>query len=156
MSTNVNTIMTNTDAVPRHASKRIAIFNHKGGVGKTTLTANIACALASRGKRVLLVDADPQCNLTSYFVEDSVVDDLLDKSDGRDGRTLWSAVKPLVDSDGQLRDIKPIELSQKNAFLLPGDIRLFEFEEDLTDAWTACLRRKLRGFRATCALSARE
>ena len=40
---------------------RIALFNHKGGVGKTTLTANIAFALAEMGKSVLLVDSDPQC-----------------------------------------------------------------------------------------------
>jgi cellulose biosynthesis protein BcsQ len=42
--------------------KKIALFNHKGGVGKTTLTVNIADALAKSDKRVLLVDADPQCN----------------------------------------------------------------------------------------------
>jgi cellulose biosynthesis protein BcsQ len=70
---------------------RLAVFNHKGGVGKTTLTVNIAAALASLGKRVLLVDADPQCNLTSYIVDEDVVDDLLDTSDTEAGRTVWSA-----------------------------------------------------------------
>jgi len=39
---------------------RIALFNHKGGVGKTTLTVNIGDTLADLGKRVLIVDADPQ------------------------------------------------------------------------------------------------
>ncbi len=47
---------------------KIALFNHKGGVGKTTLTVNVAGALADSGKTVLLVDADPQCNLTSFYL----------------------------------------------------------------------------------------
>jgi chromosome partitioning protein len=45
----------------------ITIANQKGGVGKTTTTMNLGVALALRGNRVLLVDGDPQANLTSYL-----------------------------------------------------------------------------------------
>jgi cellulose biosynthesis protein BcsQ len=46
----------------------IATYNYKGGVGKTTLTANLGTALALLGNKTLLVDADPQCNLTTAFL----------------------------------------------------------------------------------------
>lgn len=131
---------------------KIAIFNHKGGVGKTTLTVNLAIELAASGKRVLLVDSDPQCNLTSYLFEDSVVDDLLDNSDTDNGRTIWSALKPVVEGIGDARDIEPYETAFENLYLIPGDIRLSEFEAELTDFWSQCLQRKPRGFRGTSAL----
>ena len=46
----------------------VSVINYKGGVGKTTLTANLAAELAWRGKRVLLLDMDAQCSLTFSFV----------------------------------------------------------------------------------------
>lgn len=48
--------------------KKIALFNHKGGVSKTTTTFNLGWMLASKGKRVILVDTDPQCNLTGMVL----------------------------------------------------------------------------------------
>ena len=46
-------------------ARTIAVANQKGGVGKTTLTLNLGAAIAEIGRRVLLVDLDPQANLTS-------------------------------------------------------------------------------------------
>lgn len=47
--------------------KVFAVHNCKGGVGKTTSAANLAYNMASKGKRVLVIDTDPQSNLTPYF-----------------------------------------------------------------------------------------
>ena len=49
------------------ATRRIAVVNHKGGTGKTTTAVHLAAGLAARDYRVLLVDADPQGNLGTWF-----------------------------------------------------------------------------------------
>ncbi|NES05548.1 MAG: AAA family ATPase [Okeania sp. SIO2F4] len=50
--------------MPKKKTKVISIFNNKGGVGKTTITWNLGDALARQGKKVLLIDFDPQSNLS--------------------------------------------------------------------------------------------
>lgn len=132
---------------------RLTIFNHKGGVGKTTLTVNVAAALAARGHVVLLVDTDPQCNLTSYLLADEVVDSLLDGSDTDDGATVWSAVRPIFNAVGPLHPVAPIELGIEGLFLLPGDIRMAQYEVFLGDAWTDCLKRRMGALRATTGIA---
>jgi len=49
-------------------AKIINFFNHKGGVSKTTTVFNLSWMLASMGKRVVIADFDPQCNLTGMVL----------------------------------------------------------------------------------------
>lgn len=133
---------------------KLALFNHKGGVGKTTLTINIADALGDLGKRVLIVDADPQCNVTAFYLDEKELDEVLGESAEEDGEghTLWSAVKPVVRGKGGIAPIETFEITDQ-IFLAPGDVLLSEYEEELPGAWTECFARKERGYDVTCALS---
>lgn len=70
----------------------VAVMNYKGGVGKTTLTANLGAVAASRGLRVLLLDLDPQTNLTFSFFS---IDDWHDRlKDNRTIRQWYDAEMP--------------------------------------------------------------
>jgi cellulose biosynthesis protein BcsQ len=132
--------------------KTLALFNHKGGVGKTTLSVNVADSLVDLGLRVLLVDADPQCNLTSFFLDEKLLDDLLGDSDEVNGGTIWSAIKPVIDGKGPIKKIEPFEI-RKNLLLVAGDVLLADYEEELPAAWTGSFARKARDYDVMCALS---
>lgn len=132
--------------------KKVVFFNHKGGVGKTTLSVNIGFSLAKSGKRVLLIDADPQASLTSYLMDSNVFDDLLDNSGSDDGRTIWTAVLPVMRGANEPRFIRPYEAYTDGLFYLPGDIRLYEFEEKLPVHWSDAQRQSKHALAATCAI----
>jgi len=131
---------------------RLVLFNHKGGVGKTTLTVNLACALVEAGKPVLLVDTDPQCSLSSFFLEESYLDELLDKSESDGGKTLWTALRPVSEGTGPISRISAVKISE-GLHVAVGDIRLSHFENSLADCWNLCLSRNRRGYLCTAALS---
>jgi cellulose biosynthesis protein BcsQ len=134
--------------------KKIAMFNHKGGVGKTTLTINIADALATLGKTVLLIDADPQCNLTSFYIAEEPLEKLLEESDHNgSGKTIWSAVKPVVEGRGGIKEVSTWQIAKRPIYFLPGDVLLSEYEEVLPEAWTECFARRTRGYDVTTAIA---
>jgi cellulose biosynthesis protein BcsQ len=128
--------------------RSLALFNHKGGVGKTTLAVNIAAGLVEMGKKVLMVDADPQCNISSFFLPETQLDEILGES-GEDegGGTIWSAVKPVVIGTGDVVDV-PVHKAAglSNLLLLVGDVLLSQYEEELPSAWTDAFARKQRGY----------
>jgi cellulose biosynthesis protein BcsQ len=133
--------------------KTISLFNHKGGVGKTTLTINIADALVRAGKRVLIVDTDPQCNISSFFLNEKDLDLMLGEShEGADSaQTVWSALRPVAEGRGDVGDIDTVEPIE-GLYLAVGDVLLSKYEEELPLAWNESFARKTRGYDVVCAL----
>lgn len=126
--------------------KTVAFFNHKGGVGKTTLVFNVGLALARQGKTVLFVDADAQANLTSAALKLQDFERAIDSKE-----TIYGALLPVINSTADLHYVSPVQI-RSNAFLLPGDIRLSAFEEILPQAWTESLAGQYRGFQTSSAM----
>lgn len=128
-------------------STTIALFNNKGGVSKTTTCFNLGWKLASMGKTVILVDADPQCNLTGMVLDLSTEDALESFYRDYPGRNLKEALEPAFKS-------RPVALSpvdcvevpgQDNLYLIPGHVALSEDETSLGVAQQ--LSESLQGLR---------
>ena len=117
--------------------KRIAFFNQKGGAGKTTTTFNLGWMLASKGNRVILVDTDPQANLTGLVLGYNGFDDenneLVRFYEDSEDQNLKSGLQPAFDfSTFPMKAVEcyPVP-DQAGLFLLPSHIGLSEYELSL-------------------------
>lgn len=127
----------------------ISFFNHKGGVGKTTMLFNTAVEMGRLGKRVLMVDLDAQANLTAIALTDEQLEPLYEQS--ADALTVAHAFAPLVGGAGDVEPPEAAEVRSGAVWLVPGDIRLSDFESIMPGAWTEALAGNERGFRVTSA-----
>jgi len=116
----------------------LALFNNKGGVGKTTLAYHLAHMVSRMGINVLAVDLDPQANLTAHFLDEDQLDDLWDGEVTASRQTVAGAVFPIVDGIGDIATLTPIAISDSLA-LVPGDLALSSLEERLAQEWPSTL-----------------
>ena len=114
-------------------AKIINLFNHKGGVSKTTTVFNLSWMLASMGKRLVMADFDPQCNLTGMVLGYGGVDELEGFYKADPANNIKDALSPAFESKPkQVVGAECFNLpSNKNMFLLPGHIGLAEYETTL-------------------------
>ena len=113
--------------------QKISLFNHKGGVSKTTTTFNLGWMLAERGHRVVMVDADPQCNLTGMVLGYQGPTELEDFYERDAERNLKAGLAPAFESrPARIEPVECIAVPERDGlFLLPGHINLSEYEVTL-------------------------
>ncbi|RCR66192.1 ParA family protein [Larkinella punicea] len=124
--------------------KIITFFNNKGGVGKTTTVYHISWMLSELGHRVLAVDLDPQSNLSSMFLTQERMEEIVLEERNE---TILDAIIPV--SEGEPYQPVHIETITPTISLLIGNLALSAFEDKLSDAWTKCLAGDLFGFKVT-------
>lgn len=128
--------------------KSIAFFNNKGGVGKTTLVYHLAWMMADQGIKTLVVDLDPQANLTAMFLNEDRLEALWPDEEHPD--TIFGAIRPILKGVGDIA--RPhVEHLSDHLGLIPGDLGLSRFEDKLSDAWPRCHNRDESAFRTMTA-----
>ncbi|MFM9913440.1 MAG: ParA family protein [Methylophilaceae bacterium] len=142
--------------------KILSVFNNKGGVGKTTLTYHLSHALSEMGYRILMIDADPQCNLTIYSItedsihdiwaaEDAFIDEGMDatkkgmtqeefKKILNSPRSLHFIVKSTEEGTGELDNLPPPYKLTESLDIIPGRLSLHTFEEKVSARWPDAYR----------------
>ena len=132
----------------------IAMFNNKGGVGKTTLTNNIAAFIAEKmQKRVLVIDCDPQCNTTQLLMgQEFAIELYWEQTISSQITTISDILQPIEDGDSKISsDFIPIKSSETrfNVDLIPGNPKFSIIEDRLGSAWHELLGGDIGGIRKT-------
>jgi chromosome partitioning protein len=128
--------------------KTLALFNNKAGVGKTSLAYHLGFMFAEQGHRVAFADLDPQANLSTLCVTEDRLEAIW-KLEPRP--TIYGAIERLRRGAGDVERLAAEPIG-RSIVLVPGDLQLSEFEDDLSQQWPKCLERDERAFRVTTSL----
>lgn len=129
--------------------KKLVFCNNKGGVGKTTLAFHCAVEFSKKGYKTVMVDLDPQCNLTLQTLGHTFYDDTLFSGTTK---TIYDVLKPKIEGSGDADIIIPITHVRDNLNIVPGDIQLSLFENLLISGYTEATAGNRRGYSDTSAI----
>jgi chromosome partitioning protein len=121
-------------------TKVISLFNHKGGVSKTTTTFHLGWSLANMGLKVLMVDADPQCNLTGLSLGIEDYESLFKFYDSRQNENIYTSLSGVFGFGGNneyKNGVIPTKTKNNNLSLLAGHINFAKFDLQLATALTS-------------------
>lgn len=148
----------------------LALFNNKGGVGKTTLAYHLAHMMARTGLNILAIDLDPQSNLTAAFMDEEKLEALWQERDPlprdllspvteplfdfrvlpENAGTVADSVRPLQEQTGDIEHFEPIMVADRLC-LVPGDLGLSGFEDKLSATWPLSFTGDIGALRVTSA-----
>lgn len=116
----------------------LTFFNNKGGVGKTTLVYHLSWMFSELGIKTLVVDCDPQANLTAAFMKsEKMLEILWERAPEVNPATMYGAVAPLLETSDVA---EPLTYKVNDHLrLLAGDLRLSTFEDELSLQWNQAL-----------------
>jgi len=132
-------------------SKKLLFANNKGGVGKTTLAYNCAVSFAKQGYKTVLVDLDPQCNLSRLALGDSLFEQTLFSSLEKD---IYHILKGVVEGGADIdisAPLLPVQSTQ-NLFLIKGSVNLSLYENILVTAYGQAAAGERLGYFQTSAI----
>lgn len=119
--------------------KVVSVINYKGGVGKTTITANLASEMAHRGKKVLAIDLDPQTNLTFSYIK-------VEKwsSDYEKNRTIKYWFDSIIDGTKPIPTFKELIVKKNGVDLICSHLGLIDVDIELAAGLSAGTERQHR------------
>lgn len=123
-------------------AKIISLFNHKGGVSKTTTAFHLGWKMASLGKKVLIVDADPQCNLTGLTLGLDSYEDLFRFYDSKQNTDIFNSLVPIfaITNNVVRHSVSKTSVAKTanpNLYILAGNIRFAEIDIQIATALTS-------------------
>ena len=139
--------------------KVISLFNNKGGVGKTTLAFHLSWILSEMGKKVLMIDLDPQCNLTICGISENKLEKIWSEEDpfiedfenakkklskqefiefNSHSHSIHYLLKPTEDGleDMENEDMPPAIKLNPNLRLIPGRLTINRYEDVISERWS--------------------
>ncbi len=133
-------------------TKKLVFFNNKGGVGKSTLAYNTAVQFANKGYKTVLIDLDPQCNLSRLALGEEYYENTIFSSTSK---TIYDVLKGVIEggSDIDLTAVfEPAKGAKNNLLLLRGDMRLSEYESVLASGYSDAAAGRQLGYFQTSAI----
>lgn len=154
-------------------TKSISIFNNKGGVGKSTLTYHLGCALNEMGVKTLMIDLDPQSNLSLFCLNDQEIEEIWNAEEdfisdyqvaksnrapdefnaiNSSVRSIHYILKPVEDGQSDEIELPPPHWAFEHLALLPGRLSLHLYENKVAKLWSEAFLGEPQALRTVTAI----